>query len=347
MKKYKKIILIIVIVIAICFLSFTFVSRVIYHRSNMATCAEIYLRIAGTKKKFQEGGYEKFIKTKYDDDSYEFPDVKLSNNLDSFILDGSIVYTLNHNHEYEKIIVYIHGGAYVNDITSNHLKLLDKIASNENVMIYIPIYPLAPEHTYEDSYELLTDLYQVLLMEEKEIIFMGDSAGGGLALSFAEYTKELELKSPDKLILLSPWLDITMENKDILDYEGKDPMLSSYGLKEMGKLWVGSLDTKDYKVSPIYGDVSNLQNVYLFVGTREIFYPDVNEFFKILQENHITSKLYVGEGLNHVYPVYPIPEANEAVKQICDINFKVNPQLCWGQRKTYSFAQSNKNPTQT
>ena len=64
------------------------------------------------------------------------------------------------------MIVYIHGGAYVNDITGNHLKLLGKIASNENVKVYIPIYPY-------------------------------------------------------KLILLSHWIDITMENKDILNYESK------------------------------------------------------------------------------------------------------------------------------
>ena len=319
LKKYKKILLICLLVIVICFLAFTFVSHIIYHRSNMATCSEIFLRINGTKKKFQENGYEKFIETKYDNDTHQFPNVKLLNNLDSFALDNSTVYTLKNNQEYEKIIVYIHGGAYVNDITSNHLNLLDKIATKENVKIYIPIYPLAPKHTYEDSYKLLTDLYNDLLAEGKEIIFMGDSAGGGLATAFAEYTKKLNLESPDKLILLSPWLDITMENKEILDYEDKDPMLSSYGLIKMGELWAGKLDTKDYKVSPIYGDVSNLKNVYLFVGTREIFYPDVNEFYKILQENNITSAIYIGEGLNHVYPVYPIPEADEAVEQICNI----------------------------
>ena len=96
-------------------------------------------------------------------------------------------------------------------------------------------------------------------------------------------------------------------------------MLSFYGLKEMGKLWAGNLDIKDYKVLPIYGDISNLKDVYLFVGIREILYLDVTKFYDKLQDNNITSKLYVGEGMNHVYPVYPIPEAKEALKQICDI----------------------------
>ena len=87
----------------------------------------------------------------------------------------------------------------------------------------------------------------------------------------------------------------------------------------MGKCWVGELDTQDYRVSPIFGDISALHDVYLFVGTREIFYPDVTAFYEMLQAQGIASELYVGEGMNHVYPIYPIPEANDALDQICAI----------------------------
>ena len=92
----------------------------------------------------------------------------------------------------------------------------------------------------------------------------------------------------------------------------------SCGLVEMGKCWAGNLDLRDYRVSPIFGDISCLQNVCLFVGTREIFYPDVTDFYEMLQELGINTELVVGEGLNHVYPHYPIPEADDAFDQVCD-----------------------------
>ena len=110
-----------------------------------------------------------------------------------------------------------------------------------------------------------------------------------------------------------------MSNPEAADYESVDPMLSAYGLVEMGKCWAGDLDLHDYKVSPIFGDISCLQNVYLFVGTREIFYPDVTDFYGMLQKLNINTDLVVGEGLNHVYPLYPIPEADDAFDQVCEI----------------------------
>lgn len=144
-------------------------------------------------------------------------------------------------------------------------------------------------------------------------------AGGGLAASYCEYLGEEGLAQPDAMILLSPWVDVSMSNPDIEDYESADPMLSAYGLTEMGRYWAGDLDLTDYRVSPLYGDVSVLQNVCLFVGAREIFYPDVTEFYTLLQDNGVASELYVGEGMNHDYPLYPIPEAVDAWERICEL----------------------------
>ncbi len=112
---------------------------------------------------------------------------------------------------------------------------------------------------------------------------------------------------------------LSMSNPEIEDYESADPMLSAYGLIEMGKCWAGDLELTDYRISPIYGDISVLQNVYLFVGTREIFYPDVTLFYSMLQEQGVSAELYIGEGMNHDYPLYPIPEADDAIEQICSI----------------------------
>lgn len=54
----------------------------------------------------------------------------------------------------------------------------------------------------------------------------------------------------------------------------------------------------------------------MFVGTREIFYPDVAKYFSMLQEQGINSELYVGEGMKHICPLYPTPEADEVIEQI-------------------------------
>ena len=81
----------------------------------------------------------------------------------------------------------------------------------------------------------------------------------------------------------------------------------------------GGLDLRDYRLSPIFGPLDKIDRIYLFVGTREIFYPDVTEFYDRLESAGKDVELYVGFGLNHVFPAYPIPEADEAIGEICMI----------------------------
>ncbi len=182
-------------------------------------------------------------------------------------------------------------------------------------------YPLAPIHSYQDSYKLLTKLYLELLdyYPNKKIIFMGDSAGGGLALGLAEYFKSIKLPQPYSLILLSPWIDLKMDNPEIENYVDLDPMLKRDSLSIDANYWANGTPLEDYRLSPINGDITGLPHIALFVGTHEILYPDIIKFYNILQANNISSELHIGEGLNHVYPAYPIPEGEEAIQQIIKI----------------------------
>ena len=81
----------------------------------------------------------------------------------------------------------------------------------------------------------------------------------------------------------------------------------------------GDEPLEDWHVSPINGELSGLRNVHIFVGTREMFYPDNVLLYEKLQNLGVESCLIIGEGMNHVYPMYPIPEADRAVSRIADI----------------------------
>ena len=70
-------------------------------------------------------------------------------------------------------------------------------------------------------------LYNIFLdrYAGKEILFLGDSAGAGLAISFAQYLNEVNLPQPEKIILSSPWLDVSLTNPDIQNVILKDNSL--------------------------------------------------------------------------------------------------------------------------
>jgi len=79
-----------------------------------------------------------------------------------------------------------------------HWRFINKISSKTGVKFAVLDYPIAPENTYIDTIEMALSTYNVLLKDHSpsQIIFMGDSAGGGLALALAQILKKKSCHNP-------------------------------------------------------------------------------------------------------------------------------------------------------
>ena len=231
---------------------------------------------------------------------------------------GRIFY-INEDPESKYLIFYIHGGAYRHDIVLPHWQLIEKLVRIAGAQVIVPAYRLIPFATYREAFDLIVPLYKKYCeaCPDKKIILMGDSAGGGLSLTLAEYFKAEGIRMPEELVLLSPWIDVVMDNEEMAEYQRRDPFLSIESLSVCAKHWADDLDLHDWRVSPIYGDLKGIRNVTVFVGTAEICYPDVVKFYHMLDEDPSNS-LYVAEDMNHVFPLFPIPEAKPAVEKILE-----------------------------
>ena len=229
---------------------------------------------------------------------------------------GRIFYA-NENSLSGTTVFYIHGGAYFMDFTNAHWRFMGTLIKETDAALIAPAYRLVPFATYREAFDLIVPLYQEYCEThpDRQIILMGDSAGGGLSVALTEHFKSEGIRLPDQLILLSPWVDASMDNEQIKEYESADPFLSVKPLCECAERWKGDLDVHDWHVSPIYGDLKGIRNVTVFVGTDEIFYPDITKFFGLLDADP-SNKLIVGEEMNHVYPLFPISEAKPAVNTI-------------------------------
>lgn len=76
-------------------------------------------------------------------------------------------------------------------------------------------YRLAPEHTFplplhDVFHGYLRLLAPPLSIPPENIIIAGDSAGGGLSLALCMYLRDEGYQLPAGLILMSPWVDLTM-----------------------------------------------------------------------------------------------------------------------------------------
>ena len=231
---------------------------------------------------------------------------------------GMPVYHLHPRTPSNTVIVYLHGGGYISTAVSAHAWLVDHLARRTGADVVMPLYPLAPHHTWQEAHRLVLDLYRRTAAENpgKRIVLMGDSAGGGLAVVIALSLAEAGDAQPDELALISPWVDITHVNPDIADYVDADPLMAPEPLTEIGRSWAGDTPLTDWHLSPIYGELSGLKKVTTFVGTREIFLPDNALFHAKLLEAGVDSTLHVGESLNHVYPMFPTPEGRRARRDL-------------------------------
>lgn len=234
---------------------------------------------------------------------------------------GSPVVQFNNHGGGQPVVLYLYGGAFVDQPEREQWKFCDRLAQSTDARIIVPLYPLVPGHHYQDDYRLLHQLYHDLIgaVATSMVTLIGDSAGALLALGFAESLAEKGLPQPSHLVLFSPWLDLTLSNPLIAKYEPRDVMLASAGLRRIGQMWAGQTNRFDYHLSPIKGDLTHLRDVQVYVGTNEIMAPDVFEFDQLLRKAAVKSRVTMARGLFHTYPLYDFPEGREVASQVATL----------------------------
>lgn len=231
------------------------------------------------------------------------------------------VFTLNPGNRNRKHILYLHGGAYTAGFARPHWDFLHILIKNLNCTILAPDYPLAPAHTYKQSFAMVSDLYRRLLkrVDPSDIILMGDSSGGGFALALAQLLKNENIPQPSQIILLSPWLDISLSNPEIRDIDPSDLFLNVEGLRSAGRAYSGNTNPYNYLLSPIYGSLQGLGNISVFIGSREILVADARKLKSKADKEGIVLNYYEYKGMFHAWMLLNLPESTVAKRQILDL----------------------------
>ena len=268
--------------------------------------------------------YEKGKAETIDKSIVEIPDgVEFPREVTQYKIGHMQVFECAAEDDTKPVVLYIHGGAYVNNFSLPHWRAMAEWAETTGCGMVIPNYPLLFRYTVKDAFPLMMQLYRQLQerFPAKRIVIMGDSAGGGFSLALAqEILKTDSLDLPGRLILISPWVDVTGGDDALQEY---DTFLSNEVLRHVGADWAGELDPRDPIVSPLYGDMQGLPPADLFTGTWEVFYTDIVKTYDKMKAAGVDARLHVKEKMGHVYPLWPCPEGKEARKEIAEMISKV------------------------
>jgi len=221
--------------------------------------------------------------------------------------------------ETERMVLYLHGGAYVMGSRNTHRGLAGRIARTADARILLPDYRLAPEHPFPAAVEDAMTCWRWLLAQghaPDHMAIAGDSAGGGLTLATLLALKAAGESLPACAVGLSPWTDLEGEGPTAEPGAVDDPMLTPEGLRSNGRDYAAA-DLRNPLAAPLHGDLDGLPPLLLQVGTREILLSDSTRFAEKAQAAGVQVTLEIEDGLIHVWQMFPdVPEAQSAVERI-------------------------------
>ena len=210
----------------------------------------------------------------------------------------------------DPVLIYLHGGGYFLGIVPQQIEsmvttyyLLDA-SKRENLSILVLDYNLTCQG-YPIPHQLsqLVETYSNLVKNGAEnLLLMGDSAGGNLAVTFTQYLRlsnSVNLPYPKSCVLISPWVKLIAETyqntpgHSYYNYSKVDMLhFDTFSSADLYKHILGDTKLNSLTVSPgncpydpkDWDDISTYKqpghSVFVLAGEHETFRDDILEWSK-------------------------------------------------------------------
>ena len=233
----------------------------------------------------------------------------------------------------DKVILYFRGGGYVLGSSRSHLPIVAKFVKNSGVGALLFDYRIAPEHPFPAALDDSIAAYRWLLAQgvsPSHIVFLGDSAGGGLCLATLLALRDQGIPLPAAAVALSPWTDLKNTGESLKTKAKVDQLTWGESWIIFSKYYAGDNDPGNPWISPLYGDLHGLPPVLIYVGENEVLLDDSTRFAKKAKDAGVDVTFKVWEGMFHCFPACApfFPEAKQAMDEICTfIKTHINKQV--------------------
>ncbi|MBE1547905.1 acetyl esterase/lipase/pimeloyl-ACP methyl ester carboxylesterase [Mycobacterium sp. OAS707] len=213
-----------------------------------------------------------------------------------------------------KTVVAFHGGGWI--YQPNVLNWLDytNMARETGATVVVPLYPLATTEAGRATVVIpeAADFVsgQIESHGAENVSLYADSAGSTIAISAVRQLLLAGKPIPSSMVLISGSIDSTLSNPDIRNVD--DPIFDVDNAKDVWKShWFdGITDLRDPLVSPLFFEPEILEALpptTIYVGEREILYPDTLLLHQRAVDEGAPISVVVGTGLIHDWPALGSP----------------------------------------
>lgn len=229
-----------------------------------------------------------------------------------------------------EFIIYLYGSSMCHNITIEQWKLITDVALETGKGLYVPMYPLAPEASCRELFDMLCKSYANFSksFDVEKIILLGDSSGAGLALSLTHLAWEDGLRKPDQLIMISPAMDTEFFDKDLETQINENVLCEKdYFFSEGAKDFINTYWVKDYAVKTLYTspyyeeDLTDIcDDMVIFSSTNDMFNAYARNFYFRAKSQGINVRFFEFEEENHNFMIHSKSQnALVAYKYLVDV----------------------------
>jgi monoterpene epsilon-lactone hydrolase len=211
----------------------------------------------------------------------------------------------------DRVVVFFHGGGYVMGSIETHGELAARVARAAGARALFLEYPLAPERPFPAAVDAAVAAVGSLAVPGPQLAFVGDSAGGGLAVAVLQALRDAGAPLPAVAAVISPLVDLTVSGASVTERADRDPMLGGAGIAAIAAAYLGGADPRSPRASPLFASLAGLPPLLVQVGSDEVLFSDAERLVQAARAAGVDATLDVGEGLFHVYQA--VADAPEAV----------------------------------
>jgi acetyl esterase/lipase len=224
--------------------------------------------------------------------------------------DPAALWFIPDNCDTDAVVLYCHGGGYTfrGPVTYRFAEML---AHHTRARVYMPLYRMTPEHPHpaqaEDAVAAWRDLTRHTPADQ--IVIIGDSAGGHMALMLLQSLKRLGLEQPALCIGLSPWVDVGERGASMTANNPTD-LVQGWMALQFGEWLDPDQRFGRQALSPIDQDFSGLVPIYMQVGGREMFRDMIFEFAEVQTAKGASIQLDAWDDMPHNFLAYDSTKAS-------------------------------------
>jgi monoterpene epsilon-lactone hydrolase len=205
------------------------------------------------------------------------------------------------------VVLYFHGGVYALGDAFSAAALASQVGRRTAAKAISVDYRLAPEHPYPAATDDALAAYEALLHNgtpASDIVFAGESAGGGLAIATLVNARDHGLPLPAAAFVMSPYADLTLAGTSMRTKHAVDPLLSRENLQPRVTDYTAGHDAASGLISPIFADLSGLPPLIIQAGTHEVLLDDAVRLAGLAAAADVEVTLDITPGVPHVFQAY-------------------------------------------